>query len=80
MKKIAKFLVDSLIRKFQKINIRTNITKWNHFLFLMASLFYKNLIKNPIGSLGVYLQISSNPSVIWGITLSMRYCLIGLDF
>lgn len=54
----------------------------NHFLCLCftTSLFSKNFIKNAIGSLGVYLHNSNKPSVIWGITLSIKYCLIGLDF
>lgn len=33
-----------------------------------------------MGSGGVSLQISSSPSVICGMTLSIRYCRIGLDF
>lgn len=50
------------------------------FIFKEANLHKIMITKNLIGSGGVSLQIYSNPSVIWGITLSIKYCLMGLDF
>lgn len=62
-------------------NMNINCQNQEFLFFLFYSCFFsRKWTRNSIGSAGVSLQISRSPSVISGITLSIKYCRIGLDF
>ena len=78
-------LYDNILIYFIRCILQTIMRSFSILLFTALifeeiDLPYYILTKNLIGSGGVYLHISSKPSVICGMTLSIKYCRIGLDF